>query len=273
MRHAAALLVVLVLAMPAALGAQSASFAGAVGIISYVVPDAQASAFEQVVQRVLGVVTAPVDIQRPLPALSLRLLRAQSDRGFTVFLLVADPVVPGVDYSLPALIRERANADTAASLERALATATAGASQTLLDLQERGRVSAEDILKSRIELQLGPLTNTDDRVDDPARRDALARLRLPSWSVDRVTYEITDRRGARWRVRWVADVRNSSPLTPLSARLTVSFNDATGARLAETAPQVFQIGVLEGQQLTGEIDLDSSAAQRIASASAAVEAR
>jgi hypothetical protein len=257
--------------------AQTNAFRSDVGMMTYVVRPEQAAAFEQVLERVVQGLKAAGTVEHPHVAIGLRTLKAVQGfaAGGVLYVLLVEPVVPGVDYSIERLITDTLPSD-AADLIRRFRVATEGAQTTIASLKTMGMVAPADALRSRLEAELGDqLVPGAPGPGDPdgSEERRLDSLRRPSWAVDHVQYDVADRKAATWQFTWRFDVRNSSLLQPLLADVSVEFRDNEGAVVAASPPVRLSVDPQDRRPVTGELGIAAASAARVVNAVVKVDAR
>lgn len=245
--------------------AAAQTFAAEVGMLSYAVRADRTPAFEQAVQQVVRGLRQLRSRQDGEPGVSMRILRGgETGENAVLYVLVADPVVPGVDYSLPHLAARGFEGAELDELQRQIAWALEGATVSSTDLRQLAAVSPLDRLRERIELDLSaapPAAATPE-----GDRAVLDALRAPAWAADRLDYEISRRGGSTWEITWHLDLRNVSLLRPLNAGVVVELLDASGAVLGSSRRTFVAIDAQDGRTFSGAVDLSPQAAGRVASA-------
>lgn len=270
-----ALLVLLVLsavAIPAPAHAQPARFSGSTGLLSYTVEAERAEQFEALLQRILRAHTLAPMADAKLPPLDVRLLRGRTTPGWVVFVLLFERIAPGTDYSIEALIAALFPPGQADAVLREFTAAAKGAGRVALDLDLIRRLTPDETLRTRLELELGPLNPVGQGDSSTADLSQLEALQRPGFALDRLTFAVAQRGGDAW-LQWTAAVRNTSPVESLRGRYIIEFHDAAGSRVAVSPPVAVALDALESRPVSGEIRMSIIDAGRVARATAAYTAQ
>ncbi len=256
-----------VLGSPAAM---AQTFEAEAGLANYAIRTDRAPAFEAAVQRVIRGLRQLRSRQDGEMGVSLRVLRGgAAGENAVLYVFVADPAVPGVDYSLARLADRGFEGEALAQLQREIAWALEGATVSATELRQLGAVSPLDRLRERIELDLNaapPAPGTTE-VD----RAVLDALRAPAWAADRLDYEVSRRNGSTWEITWRLDLRNVSLVRPLNASIVVELLDQSGAVVGASRRTFVAIEPQDGRTFSGAVDVNAQAASRVTSARVRVD--
>jgi hypothetical protein len=244
--------------------AAAQTFTAGTGILTYGIRADRTAAFEGVVRRLLAALRDP---QRDAAAgVSLRVLRQASGAGDSVsYVLIADPALPSIDYSLAALVERTFDGGERDELRQQAAFALQSATVSAIDLRKVDAVTPLDRVEARIGLALGAPPSADAVGDQ--RDAALEALRGPSWTIDRLTHTMR-RQGNAWAADWSLTLRNVSLTRGLDAEVVVELVDDRGGVVARSAPEWISLAPRDSSGLSGTIAVSPADGARVSAARA-----